>query len=661
VRFRSDINGLRAVAVAGVVLFHFGARGFGGGFVGVDIFFVISGFLMTGIIVGRFEQGRFSIRQFYMDRVRRIVPALTVLCLFLIALGYIILPPDEYRLLGKHVAGSIAFVSNIFYWSEAGYFDPESRTKWLLHTWSLSVEAQFYLLYPLFLAVVLKLRSRSAQRLLVLAATAVSLLVCIIGSLKWPTAAFYFLPMRAWELMAGGLVCLYPLKAGPRARTCIAIGGLLLLVFSVAWLRRNDIWPGWLALLPVLGTAAVIAAGRVDLVILNNPVFQFLGRISYSVYLWHWPLVVAANYYGKPDPAVEAAAVLLSILLGWASYRYVEQPARLIAVWRQLRIDKSFRGVAITSAWVFLLAVAVYASHGAPFRLDRRAKAQLVSLDMPTIANGWCLYSVDTMSNLAVGEDGLRCWLGSRSAVTRGLLFGDSYAAQYDPFWNAIGAANHVKINSITTNWCYPSLGRGFTGDPASRAFDQCQLNRDFVQKNIGSYDFVVLAGQWGNVLDEGKMQSVHDLIMFAAKHSRLVVIMPSPRSFDVDIRNKYEASLLLGATFRIDRYGHTYDADALRANSDLAAYARQFGNVMYLDRGDVFNSYGRPSDVTEQGIPFSLDGFHISILGSRSAAQGFTRTTPYQTLMARITATHTSPAPSHWPYRQKFIQAASM
>jgi len=138
-------------------------------------------------------------------------------------------------------------------------------------------------------------------------------------------------------------------------------------------------------------------------------------------------------------------------------------------------------------------------------------------------------------------------------------------------------------------------------------------------------------------------------------------VIMPSPRSFDVDIRNKYEASLLLGATFRIDRYGHTYDADALRANSDLAAYARQFGNVMYLDRGDVFNSYGRPSDVTEQGIPFSLDGFHISILGSRSAAQGFTRTKPYQTLMARITATHTSPAPSHWPYRQKFIQAASM
>src|SRR6185503_20334909 len=125
-------------------------------------------------------------------------------------------------------------------------------------------------------------------------------------------------------------------------------------------------------------------------------------------------------------------------------YRYVEQPARLIAVWRQLRIDKSFRGVAITSAWVFLLAVAVYASHGAPFRLDRRAKAQLVSLDMPTIANGWCLYSVDTMSNLAVGEDGLRCWLGWRSAVTRGLLFGDSYAAQYDPFWNAIGAANHV-------------------------------------------------------------------------------------------------------------------------------------------------------------------------------------------------------------------------
>ena len=660
-KFRSDINGLRAIAVAGVVLFHFGVRGFGGGFVGVDIFFVISGFLMTGIIAGRYEEGRFSIRQFYMDRVRRIVPALTVLCLFLIALGYIILPSDEYRLLGKHAAGSLAFVSNIFYWTETGYFEPESRTKWMLHTWSLSVEAQFYLLYPLFLAVALNLRSRSAQRLLVLGATAASLLVCIIGSLKWPTAAFYLLPMRAWELMMGGLVCLYPLKAGPRARTCIAIGGLLLLAFSVVWLRSNDIWPGWLALLPVLGTAAVIAARRVDLLVLDNPVFQFLGRISYSIYLWHWPLVVAANYYGRPEPAVEAAALLLSVLLGWASYRYVEQPARLIAVWRQLRIDKSFRGIAATSASVFLLAVAVYASHGAIFRLDKRANAMLASLQMPTIANGWCLYSVDTMSNLAVGEEGLRCWLGSRSAVTRGLLLGDSYAAQYDPFWNAIGTANHIKINSITTNWCYPSLDRGFTGDPASRAFDQCLINRDFARKNIGSYDFIVLAGQWGNVMDEGKMRSVHDLIAFAAQHSRLVVIMPSPKSFDVDIRNKYEASLLLGTAFRIDRYGQSYDADALRANGDLAGYARKFSNVVYLDRRDIFNIKGTPSDVTEQGVPFSLDGYHISIFGSKSAAQAFARTKSYQALMERIAAAHRSLMPSNWPYRQKFSQAASM
>lgn len=660
-KFRSDINGLRAIAVAVVVLFHFGVRGIGGGFVGVDIFFVISGFLMTGIIIGRHAAGRFSVRQFYMDRVRRIVPALTVLCLFLIALGYIILPPDEYRLLGKHVAGSVAFVSNIFYWAETGYFDPESQTKWLLHTWSLSVEAQFYLLYPLFLVLILKLRARSAQRLLVVGAAAASFFLCIISSLKWPTAAFYLLPMRAWELLVGGLVCLFPLKAGPRIRASIAIGGLLLLAFSALWLSRDDLWPGWLALLPVLGTAAVIAAECVDLVALNNPVFQFLGRISYSIYLWHWPLVVAANYYGKPGPMMETIAVLISILLGWASYRYVEQPARLIAVWRQFRIDKSFRGIAATSAAVFLMAVAVYASHGAPFRLDKRAKSLLASLEMPTIANGWCLYSVDTMKNLAIGENGLRCWLGSRSAVTRGLLFGDSYAAQYDPFWNAIGAANHIKINSIATNWCHPSLGREFTSDPASRAFAQCLINRDFVRKNIASYDFVIVAGQWGHVLDEGKMGSVHDLIAFAAAHSRLVVIMPSPKSFDVDVRNKYEASLLLGARFRIDRYGQSYDADGLQANSDLAAYARKFNNVVYLDRGDIFSVNGAPSDVTEQGIPFSLDGHHISIFGSKSAAQGFAQTKSYQALMDRIAAARRSRAPDPWPYPQTFSQAASL
>jgi peptidoglycan/LPS O-acetylase OafA/YrhL len=661
VTFRSDINGLRAIAVAVVVLFHFGVRGIGGGFVGVDIFFVISGFLMTGIIIGRHTAGRFSVRQFYMDRVRRIVPALTVLCLFLVALGYIILPPDEYRLLGKHVAGSIAFVSNIFYWTETGYFDPESRTKWLLHTWSLSVEAQFYLLYPLFLVLVLKLRARSAQRLLVVGATAASFILCIISALKWPTAAFYLLPMRAWELLAGGLVYLFPLKAGPPIRASIAIGGLLLLAFSALWLSRDDVWPGWLALLPVLGAAAVIAAECVDLVVLNNPVFQFLGRISYSIYLWHWPLVVAANYYGKPGVMMETTAVLVSILLGWASYRYVEQPTRLITVWRQFRIDKSFRGIAATSASVFLMAVAVYASHGAPFRLDKRAKALLASLEMPTIANGWCLYSVDTMKNLAIGENGLHCWLGSRSAVTRGLLFGDSYAAQYDPFWNAIGAANHIKINSIATNWCHPSLGREFTSDPASRAFAQCLINRDFVRKKIASYDFVIMAGQWGHVLEDGKMGSVHDMIAFAAAHSRLVVIMPSPKSFDVDVRNKYEASLLLGARFRIDRYGHSYDAAGLQANSDLAAYARKFSNVVYLDRDDIFSVNGAPSDVTEQGIPFSLDGNHISIFGSKSAAQGFAQTKSYQALMDRIAAARASRTPDRWPYPQTFSQAASL
>lgn len=325
-KFRSDINGLRAIAVIAVVLYHFSVPRFEGGFLGVDVFFVISGFLMTGIIFRGIEKGGFSILTFYKYRARRIIPALAVLCFVLLAVGWFVLLPSEFRALGKEAAASIGFFSNISFWREAGYFDVRSLEKWLLHTWSLSVEWQFYLLYPLLLVALTKWLPAAWVRRWIIVGTGLSFAVCIYLSAptKWPTAAFYLLPTRAWEMLAGAIVYLYPIRASGRTRTALEWTGLALIAFGLFRFNAQMMWPGWLAIVPVGGTALIIAAARDSWVTGSKPA-QFIGKISYSVYLWHWPMVVALSYYGKAiHPIWVGGGIVASFILGYLSWWLVE-------------------------------------------------------------------------------------------------------------------------------------------------------------------------------------------------------------------------------------------------------------------------------------------------------------------------------------------------
>src|SRR5690606_4017278 len=234
--FRADINGLRAIAVIGVVLFHFSAALSPGGFAGVDVFFVISGFLMTGIIFSGVTKGSeknvksFSLLRFYKSRALRIVPALAVLCLFLLVFGWLFLIPLDYKELGKHAAGSIAFISNIVYWQEAGYFDSASHEKWLLHTWSLSVEWQFYILYPLVLLVLFQFLSIRLAKLFVLLGAVLGFAFCVFATYKWADASYYLLPTRAWQMLAGGVAYLYPISFLSKSGKYFQWTGLLFIV-----------------------------------------------------------------------------------------------------------------------------------------------------------------------------------------------------------------------------------------------------------------------------------------------------------------------------------------------------------------------------------------------------------------------------------------------
>ena len=298
--FRYDINGLRAYAVSLVVLFHFGVIGFSAGFIGVDIFFVISGFLMTKIIVDQLLEQRFSFLQFYISRAIRILPALMVLTVAIALLGWWLLIPEGYENYAKHAAASITFLSNLIYYLEAGdYFALDTHNKILLHTWSLSVEWQFYILLPLALWIVCKInKSKKFIAGMVLLATVLSfLLACLIPE-KYKVFAFFMIPTRAWEMLAGGLVYLlfHQLSLQPRSRTLLEGAGFALILLSLLVIDEQARWPGILTLIPVLGTMMILISSQQNSWFTRPKILQFLGNTSYSIYLWHWPVIFFSSY-----------------------------------------------------------------------------------------------------------------------------------------------------------------------------------------------------------------------------------------------------------------------------------------------------------------------------------------------------------------------------
>ncbi len=363
--FRSDINGLRAWAVATVIFYHFGIPGFSGGFVGVDVFFVISGFLMTGIVVKGLERGTFSVVGFYMARARRIVPALLVLCAALLTLGWFVLLPPDYKMLSTHSVYALLFLSNVEFWQEAGYFDVASHEKWLLHTWSLSVEWQFYLILPVVLWVVWRIRpGRVVQTWAVGLGLVASLAASIWVTSTHPNAAFYLLHARAWEMLGGGLVFLLAAKAALSAsqRRWIEFAGLLLIVMAIMVFDKDTAWPGGRALMPVAAAMMVLLASR-DSHWTGCALAQWLGDRSYSLYLWHWPVYVALVYMNfRDNPLAIAVALLLTALLGHWSYVWVENTSR--RVMERRRLIYAGGGLAFAVAVVALPAVGVWKQQG---------------------------------------------------------------------------------------------------------------------------------------------------------------------------------------------------------------------------------------------------------------------------------------------------------
>ena len=330
--FRADINGLRAWAVMAVVFFHFGL-GFEGGFVGVDVFFVISGYLMTAIIMKGLEAGKFSFFEFCLARARRIFPALITLIAVLLVLGWFWLPTFDYKELGTQSASSLVFLSNIFFWDSAGYFDGAASDKWLLHTWSLSAEWQFYMLLPIFLVILWKFKPGQKTAFMgMIFLFLASLVVSAIGTPWRPSAAYYLLPTRGWEMAVGGIVFFLTLRGGlsDKTRQVFELIAWPVLIASMFLFSSDYQWPGLWALFPVIATALLLLANNNNNPLFANPVAQWLGDRSYSIYLWHWPLIVALHFTGVDNnPFWISVALLASLMFGHISYQLIENRTRL--------------------------------------------------------------------------------------------------------------------------------------------------------------------------------------------------------------------------------------------------------------------------------------------------------------------------------------------
>ncbi len=495
-RYRPDIDGLRALAVLSVLLFHFRVSPFRGGFVGVDIFFVISGFLITRLIWSEIGAGRFSFLGFYERRARRILPALFAMLALVTIASTILLFPQMLANYAMSLIATAGFASNFHFWGYTSYWAPAAVEQPLLHTWSLAVEEQFYLIFPPFL---LLFRKRSQRVLLwaLLGALAVSLCISIVSVRYSPVSAFYLLPSRFWELLIGSVLAVgrFAAPAGVILRNAIAAVGLALIGYGVFALSAASPFPGLNAIPPCLGAALVIYAGtgmaeaeHVPLVnvLLGTRLPVFVGLISYSLYLWHWPIIVLANAVlpHDLDAGQTIVAIAASFLLAVLSWRYVEQPFR----GRASRISRKplFVSGGAAIAVFAVVGLVLAAVHGWPQRYDEGTQRILAE------ANKEPMRSHCFNPSVAKITQGGLCSFGAPNAAPTFLLWGDSHADAMLPAV-LLAAREAGKAGLVAAHGhCAPLVG-ATVADPDCRPFNDAVL-KIALQKNIA---VVLLDARW--------------------------------------------------------------------------------------------------------------------------------------------------------------------
>jgi len=631
--YRADIDGLRAVAVLAVVLNHFSSGLLPGGFVGVDIFFVISGFLITRIISHEIEQGRFTFARFYERRARRIFPALFAMLVATLAAGYVLLLPSDYLGTLRAAMATMLFGSNVLFWHrQSGYFEAtESKLDPLLHTWSLGVEEQFYLLFPIFLLICYRYWRKHVVWLLLVCAL-ISLAGAALMVKDNRSAAFFLSPFRAWELLIGSLLAYGALPAiGSRlAREALAGGGLMAIVLACFFYRDSTVFPGLTALAPVLGAAAVIHAGSSGPTLAARmlqwrPVV-YVGLISYSLYLWHWPLIVLAQYANDMDSLARfwGLWLMVSLALASASYHFIEQPFR--------RSTGGLARLALPSTAALTLALGLFCAVGILLGgFPGRFAPAVLSLDKAR----WPLIPYEQQCADVAPQ--AACLLGASQGEPQMLLWGDSHMVSFAPVLHEVLRQRGTRAVLLPYLACAPVF------EVASVVRPTCPEMQAQVKAYLAAHPHiktVVMTAFWSTYFREGgPLQMVSSTgetidgqagaqaglratLQWLRQSQRTVMLIGPVPTYSKSV----PAALALEAA--TGRKGARSSLDQERLdNAPLLAVVEEFkldAQFHYVDPAPWLCT--PQCRLIEDGAPLYRDAHHLSVAGAMALKDGLSR-----------------------------------
>jgi peptidoglycan/LPS O-acetylase OafA/YrhL len=616
--YRPDIDGLRAVAVLAVLAYHFRISAFHGGFIGVDVFFVISGYLISAIIQQDLHAGKFSLVRFYERRVRRIFPALIVVLIATGIVGYFIFLPAELINFAKSQLAALFSVSNFYFWKQSGYFSAPVETKPLVHTWSLAVEEQFYVFLPIFLYLANKY-FRQSLKFVVCMIAAISFAMSAVGAVKFPDSTFYLPHTRAWELLLGVMMTLgvFPSIRTALLRNLATIAGLGLICASIFGFTAYTPFPGVNALPPTLGAALIIAGGETGdsfvgrLLSLKPAVF--IGLISYSLYLWHWPVIVYQNMgfflvQGVSSHVIKLSCVLVSFVLAILSWRFVELPFRSHqkGLTRFTRAQV-FQFAAAAAVVVAAIGLTTLAARGFPERYPEKANQMAAYLDYSSaeyFREGTCFISSE---NKFSDYDYESC-LHQDPTKKNELLLGDSHAAQlWYGFSTTIAGVNYMQA---TGAGCRPTIEQ-----PLIVASDCSHLMNYVFSDYLPSHhiDRLLLEARWR----EADLVPLVPTLEWLERKKIQVVLFGPMVQYDIALPRLLAFSIR-GNDPAIPKQ---HRVDLRKLDADMAAIAKARG----IDYVSFYQSLCTGNSCTEldaKGAPILYDYGHLTREGSVLVAE---------------------------------------
>jgi peptidoglycan/LPS O-acetylase OafA/YrhL len=626
--YRPDVDGLRAIAVLSVIAFHLDKALVPGGFVGVDVFFVISGFLISRNIIHEIDEDRFSLAEFYRRRVKRIAPAMLLVVAVTLGLAQLLMLPEDARETSKSAFWSLASLANVYFWlsTDTSYFAADNHQLPLLHLWSLGVEEQFYLLWPLALLLFYRAR-RAALFAAVIGVIAVGSFALAEALVRpYPAFAYYMLPTRTGELMLGALVAIAALRGVERRVPAAwiapaAVVGFLSLLGSIFLLSENVPFPGWYSVLPTASTALLILAGhcgstRVSRLLGWKPLVG-IGLISYSAYLWHWPILALHRYgYGTVAPASAPVFLAVTLILAWASYRFVETPLRRSTApfWRVIARQYVLPAGA-------LAAVSLVTIYPQQFGVSLESTAYRSRLaELRAEAPSTLLFDQVCQRQRITPKDltDPRCILGADTAdPPRAILWGDSHASHFIGMLEVFGREAGFRFRNVEAGTCPP-----LDADPEPfleiKRIADCRASLEIVRPAIHESSVVIIAATWSYYQRRSSafLDTFFDTARALAGDGKLVVLIgrvPMIPGYDRRCREKALSYPWLECPESTSRI----TASVASVNERLRRFAEQTPNVRYFE----VTPYLCPDSVcrafARDGRPKYFDEGHLTYAAS--------------------------------------------